>query len=180
MVRGTMPYQNCTANILYPAHTCTTFLWMPEIRSCPIQEIWSVLICTDYNLGWTSEVDVLCSWHVGQYKCIQVLWVLHWNSRHLAPCQHGGSPLLPLHFCKDLVYSAHPCITPCVWYESVRAVEEMRPEEPCGAACRDLREKCHAKEHGICPGAAVQCFSSSTLRLTSQSSTDMTHDCSQH
>lgn len=26
MVRGTMPYQNGTANILYPAYTCTTFL----------------------------------------------------------------------------------------------------------------------------------------------------------
>lgn len=57
MVRGTVSYQNCTANILCPAHTCTTYLWMPEIRSCPIWDIWSVLICTNSNLGWTSEVE---------------------------------------------------------------------------------------------------------------------------
>lgn len=149
MVGGTMPYQNSTANILYPAHTCTTFLWMPEIRSCPMRDIWSVLICTDSNLGRTSEVDGLCSWHVGQHKCIQIMWSVHWNSRDPAPCQDGGSPLSPLRFCKELVFSAHPCITPCVWYEQVRAVEETIPEGPCRAACKDLREEWTPKSTGF-------------------------------
>lgn len=46
--RRTMPYHSCTANIPVPVPTCTTCLWMPEIRSCPLREIWSLPICTDW------------------------------------------------------------------------------------------------------------------------------------
>lgn len=56
----------------------------------------------------------------------------------------------------------------------------MIVEGHCRTTRKDLREKYHTKEHGTCTGAAVQCFSSGTLWLTSQSTTDMTHDCSQH
>lgn len=28
-------------------------------------------------------------------------------------------------------------------------------EGPCRAACKDLQEKCYAKEHGMCPGSAA-------------------------
>lgn len=50
-------------------------------------------------------------------------------------------------FCKDMVCSAHLCITSCVTW--IRALEDMVPEGPCKASCKDLWEKSHAKEQGF-------------------------------
>lgn len=76
---------NCVIPKLFCKHSCScTYLYrMPEIRSCPIREVWSLLICKDSGLSRTSEVDALCSLHVGQHKCIQVLRLLHWKAATL-------------------------------------------------------------------------------------------------